>query len=144
MDDYAHSTDIQVQLRDIDEGRHVNNAVFVAHLEQARLEYLDELVGYFEDETYIVVVSLDMTFESPVRWGDTLTIDVRIPDLGEKSFEVDYRLRVGERVAATAHTTMVTYDREAERAIPVPPTWRDRIEADTAGLEDGADDRPPG
>lgn len=129
-DQYAYSADIDVYTRDIDTGNHVNNAAFVEYLEQARLEYLDELVEYSENKTYIVVATLEMEFKRPVTWQDTVTVDLRILDLDTSSFRIEYRLRVDDTVVAIAETVMITYDREAAESIPIPSTWRDRIEAD--------------
>lgn len=130
MTQYTFSTDIEVHLRDIDRGDHVNNAVLVAYLQQARIEYLDELVEYLDDDIYIVVATLELEFNRPITWGDTVTIDLRIPELGTSSFRIEYRVRVGDVTAATGETLMVTYDRAAEESIPMPAAWRDRIAAD--------------
>lgn len=130
MTQYTFSTDIEVHLRDIDRGDHVNNAVLVAYLQQARIEYLDELVGYLDDDIYIVVATLELEFNRPITWGDTVTIDLRVPELGTSSFRIEYRVRVGDVTAATGETLMVTYDRAAEESIPMPAAWRDRIAAD--------------
>lgn len=127
MTEYAFSTDIDVHLRDIDRGNHVNNAVLVSYLQQARIEYLDELVNYLDDPVYIVVATLDMKFERPITWGETVTIDLRIPDIGTSSFTIEYRARVGDNTAATAETLMVTFDRDAEESIPIPDTWRTNL-----------------
>ena len=127
---YAFSTDIEVQISEIDRGDHVNNAVFVEYLQQARIKYLDELVGYYDSDTYIVVVTLELEFLKPVSWRETVTVDVRIPKLGTSSFCIEYRLRVGETVVARAETVMVTFDRASEESIPIPHSWRDRIETD--------------
>lgn len=130
MTQYTFSTDIEVHLRDIDRGDHVNNAVLVAYLQQARIEYLDELVGYLDDDIYIVVATLELEFNRPITWGDTVTIDLRVPELGTSSFRIEYRVRVGDATAATGETLMVTYDRAAEESVPMPAAWRDRIAAD--------------
>lgn len=127
MPDYAYSTDIDVHLRDIDRGNHVNNAVLVSYLQQARIEYLDELVNYLDDPVYIVVATLEIKFDRPIVWGETVTIDLRIPDIGTSSFTIEYRARVGDTTTATAETRMVTFDRDAEESIPIPESWRNKL-----------------
>lgn len=140
MTEYTFSTDIDVHLRDIDRGNHVNNSVLVSYLEQARIEYLDELVGYLDDDVYIVVASLGMEFERPIGWGETATIDLRVPEVGTSSFRIEYRVRVDGTPAATAETLMVTYDRDAGESIPIPAEWHDRLVADNERfLERGSD-----
>jgi acyl-CoA thioester hydrolase len=137
---YAFSTGIDVHLRDIDRGHHVNNSVLVSYLEQARDEYLDGLVGYLDDDVYIVVATLEMQFQRPIAWGETATIDLRVPEVGTSSFRIEYRVRVDGTTAATAETLMVTYDRDAEESIPVPEEWRDRLVADNDRFLDRGSD----
>lgn len=127
MPDYAYSTDIDVHLRDIDRGNHVNNAVLISYLEQARIEYLDELVNYLDDPVYIVVATLEIKFDRPIAWGETVTIDLQIPDIGTSSFTIEYRARVDDATAATAETLMVTFDRDTEESIPIPESWQNKL-----------------
>ncbi len=127
MTKYASSTDIDVHLRDIDRGNHVNNAVLVSYLQQARIEYLDTLVNYLANPVYIVVATLNIKFERPITWKETVTIDLRIPDIGTSSFLIEYRARVDDETAATADTRMVTFDRDTEESIPIPDTWLTKL-----------------
>lgn len=127
MASYAFSTDIDVHLRDIDRLHHVNNAVLVSYIEQARIEYLDELVGYLDREPNIVVAAHEMAFERPVSWGETARIDLRVTDVGRSSFEVDYRVRVGDQQCATAETAVVTFDSQSQEPVPMPDEWREAL-----------------
>jgi acyl-CoA thioester hydrolase len=130
MDDYAFSTDLEVHLRDIDRLNHVNNAVVVSYLQQARVEYLHELVDYLDEDTYVVVVTQTMEYQHPIAWGDTVTIDLRVTDLGSSSVTVEYRVRVGDTVCATAETVLVTFDRDEQASVPLPEDWREALRAD--------------
>jgi acyl-CoA thioester hydrolase len=130
MDDFAFSTDMEVQLRDIDRLNHVNNAVVVTYLQQARIEYLDELVGYVDQETDVVVATQEMEYHHPIEWGDTVTIDVRVTDVGTSSVAVEYRVRVGETVCVTATTVLVAFDRDAQSSVSLPDHWREALQAD--------------
>lgn len=130
MDDSPFSTDIAVQLRDIDRLNHVNNAVVVTYLQQARIEYFDALVDYVDRDTDVVVASQTMEYRNPIEWGDTVTVDLRITDIGSSSLTVEYRVRVGDTVCATAETVLVTFDRDAQESVPLPEDWREALRAD--------------
>jgi acyl-CoA thioester hydrolase len=130
MDDYAFSTDIDVQLRDIDRLHHVNNAVVVTYLQQARIEYFDHLVGYVNEDIDVVVATQTMEYRHPIEWGDTVTVDLRVTDIGSSSLTVEYRVRVGETVCATAETVLVTFDRSEQESVSLPDDWREALRAD--------------
>jgi acyl-CoA thioester hydrolase len=59
--------------------------------------------------------------------GDPVTVEVTVPELGEKSFPMEYVVRSGETVAATGETTQVTLDPDTGEACRIPDGWRDAI-----------------
>lgn len=130
MDDYAFSTDVEVQLRDIDRLNHVNNAVVVTYLQQARIEYFDDLVDYVNQDIDVVVATQTMEYHHPIEWGDTVTIELRVTDIGSSSMTVEYRVRVGDTVCAMAETVLVTFDRDTQESVSLPDNWRDALQAD--------------
>ena len=114
-----------VRFRDLDAMGHVNNAVFLTYLEEARTAFLVER-GLVErlDDLAIVLARVEIDFRSPVRFGETIEIGVRVSRLGTKSFGLEYRLAVGERVAAEAKTVCVGFDYESRTTTAVPDRWR--------------------
>lgn len=124
-----------VRFSDLDGMGHVNNAVFLTYLEQARLAWF----GSFGDEesmplTDVILARTEVDFRSPLVFGETVSIGVRPSRLGTKSFELEYELWVGDRLAAEARSVLVGYDYDAERSTEVPERWRRRLEsADVAG-----------
>jgi acyl-CoA thioester hydrolase len=71
-----------------------------------------------------------MEYQHPIAWGDTVTIDLRVTDLGSSSVTVEYRVRVGDTVCATAETVLVTFDRDEQASVPLPEDWREALRAD--------------
>ncbi|WP_226021990.1 acyl-CoA thioesterase [Halomicrobium salinisoli] len=126
-------TEVDVRFSDLDTYGHVNNAVFATYLEEARIEYLDEVIGREEEllsggvgRTGMVVANLELDFRRPVRSIGSVTVAVEITDLGRSSFTIEYEVREDD-VAATGETTMVAYDRDAGESRPLPDEWRDAI-----------------
>jgi acyl-CoA thioester hydrolase len=118
-----------VRFSDLDGMGHVNNAVFLTYLEQARLAWFGR---YADDESMplrdVILARTEIDFRSPVVFGETVSIGVRPARLGTKSFEFEYELRAGGRLVAEAKSVIVGYDYEAGRSTEVPERWRRRLE----------------
>ena len=127
MDDINYATTIQVRSRDLDHMSHVNNAVYATYMEQARVDYFEDVLDIQLDRLQIALVSSHLEFQRQVRYGGVLDIEIWIPELGESSFPFEYRIHDGEHVAATARTVQVTLDRTGESSVAVPASWREII-----------------
>lgn len=127
MKGYDHATEITTRFRDLDTNRHVNNAVYVSYLEQARAEYFSDVLEVHLADAEIALVRLELEFEAPISLGDTVTVHTRVPELGGSSFPMEHAIEAGDRLVATANLTIVPFDVEAESARPVPDMWREAI-----------------
>jgi acyl-CoA thioester hydrolase len=115
-----------VRFRDVDALGHVNNAVFLTYLEEARIGYL---LPFGADVTNMILARVEIDFKAPLRTGDEIEIGVRPSGVGTKSFELAYEVRRGETVAAQAKTVLVSYDYETGRPVEVPDSWREALAA---------------
>lgn len=128
MAEFNYEVEMEVRFRDLDPMGHVNNAVYATYLEQARVKYVQDVVGKNVMETGAVVADLNVQFERPIDYEDSVTVAVRSGELGTSSIPVEYEVRANGEVVATAETTMVTFDREAGEPRPLPDEWREAIE----------------
>ena len=128
MAEFNYETEIEVRFRDFDMMGHVNNAVYATYLEQARVEYVEDVVGEQLIDTGAVVADLHLDFERPIDRGADVSVAVRAGELGTSSIPLEYEIRVDGEVAATGETLMVTFDQEAGEPTAIPETWRERIE----------------
>jgi acyl-CoA thioester hydrolase len=132
-------TDVAVRYDDIDSYGHVNNATYGTYLEEARIDYMAEVMGEdtgildADGDTGTLIKTLELEFERPLELTDHATVALRIPDLGTTSFRFEYEIRDRHGVVATAETTVITFDREAGEPTPIPDEWRDAI-AEFEGL----------
>lgn len=133
---FEFTTEVAVRYKDIDSYGHVNNVTYGTYLEEARIDYLESVVGRGDGDillssggegTGIVIANLEIDFERPVNLTDSVTVGVRVARMGEKSFVFEYELRDDGEIAATGETTVVTYDQGAKAPCPIPATWRDAI-----------------
>lgn len=122
--DYVHRE--TVRFRDVDAMGHVNNAVFLTYLEEARISYL---LRFGAGVTDMILARVEIDFCAPLRSGDELEIGVRAADIGTKSFELEYQVRAAASVAAEAKTVIVSYDYETGRSVELPQSWKEALAA---------------
>ncbi len=119
-----------VRFRDLDALGHVNNAVFLTYLEQARFSFLQHLgLVRGPQEPGMIVARVEIDFRSQATMGDEMEIAVRPSRLGTKSFDLDYELRVDGRLVAEATTVLVAYDYANNTSKEIPAEWRQRLAA---------------
>ena len=121
----------EVTFRDLDVFGHVNNAVYLTYIENARLGYLREALGVESLEDLLVILAkLRIDFRSRASLGEVLEIGARVSRIGTKSFDVDHEVRGPDaRLVAVASTTLVTFDYRGDTTMPVPDLWRERIQS---------------
>jgi acyl-CoA thioester hydrolase len=121
----------EVTFRDLDVFGHVNNAVHLTYLENARIGYLREVLSIesFED-LLVILAKVRIDFRSRASLGEVLEIGARVSRIGTKSFDLDHEVRGPDgRLVAVASTTLVTFDYRGDTTMPVPDLWRERIES---------------
>lgn len=124
---YSYTTD--VRYRDLDPRGHVNHVVYASYLEQAKGRFLKEVVGVPLDESNTVVRKLDVEYERSIESGREVTVDLRVTNVGETSFTIEYEMADDDAIVATARTVSVLLDPETGRPRSIPEEWRERIEA---------------
>jgi len=114
-----------VRYRDADAFGHVNNAVYLTYLEQARNAYLRDLglVRGVKDIT-MILARVEIDFRSQLEVDELVEVAVRPSRLGTKSFELEYELRSGGRLVAEARTVLVGFDYARNATAPIPERWR--------------------
>ena len=126
--DFTHTE--PVRFRDLDPLGHVNNAVFLTYIEQARVAFLAEVgAATGLEEMNLIVARVEIDFKAPVRFGQELEISVRASRFGTKSFDLDYVLRVDGEVVAESKSVQVAYDYDRREPIPLPSGWREKMTA---------------
>jgi acyl-CoA thioester hydrolase len=120
--DFVHRE--RVRFRDLDSLGHVNNAVFLTYLEEARIGYL---VPHGAEAAHMILARVEIDFRAPLREGDEIEIGVRPAKVGTKSFELAYEIRHGDTVAAEARTVLVSYDYSNGRPVELPDSWREAL-----------------
>jgi acyl-CoA thioester hydrolase len=124
--DFVHVE--RVRFRDVDAMGHVNNAVFLTYLEQARVALFSDVGASIAlDQTNMILARAEIDFKAPVRLGQEVEISVRASRFGTKSFDLEYELRVDGELVAEAKSVQVAYDYNLGEPVPVPEEWREKL-----------------
>ena len=111
----------RVRFRDCDSLGHVNNAVYLTYLEEARVDLRNEF-GF--DWTQMILARCEIDFRDQVSVGEVVEVTVWPTRVGNKSFDLAYELKVGDRLVAEAKTVLVAFDYERNESRPLPDDWR--------------------
>ncbi len=116
---------VDVRWRDVDALEHVNHAVFLTYLEEARDAFYAQVVG--GDPIY-VVVRLEVNLRAEVRYPDRrVTVRIEVVQLGTTSLTTrETILTPSGEVAADARVVTVRWDADSHK--PVPFTEAERAE----------------
>jgi acyl-CoA thioester hydrolase len=150
---------IEVRFRDCDPMGHVNNAVYLTYLEQARLAQWRALWGFGrvpdapvgrredqdedEDEAAqpasvgsastapgVILARMEIDYRSPVRYGEVLEVRIGLAAVGRSSFTYEYEIvDARAHIIATARSVQVMYDYTANRSVPIPDDIRRLFDA---------------
>jgi acyl-CoA thioester hydrolase len=121
-----------VRFSDLDPMGHVNNAVYLTWIENARIEFLRALGAFDSPDTSqmtMILARVEVDFRAPLGFGEGVEIAVHTARLGTKSFDLEYELLAGDRIVAEARTVLVAYDYAQASPIEIPPRWREQLAA---------------
>jgi acyl-CoA thioester hydrolase len=127
----AFEHQVAVRWRDTDALGHVNNAVFMTYLEEARDAFYMTVLGL--DPIY-VVVRVEADFQAEIRYEDRLvTVRIAVERVGTSSLTTQETIvTAAQEVAARARIVTVRWDQESRKPVPFSPAERERMASLTA------------
>jgi len=123
---------VHVRWRDTDAMGHVNHAVFLTYLEEARDAFYMQALG---SDPHYVVARLEVDLRAEVLHADQeVTVRVQAERLGTTSLTTrETILTPSGDVAAEARVVTVRWDPGQRRPVPFSETERTRLAASMAG-----------
>jgi acyl-CoA thioester hydrolase len=129
-------TRLEIRYGDLDPYGHVNNAVYLEFFEKVRICYwraLAELAGIEKLEAgdvpgaRYVIAETTVRYKTPIFFEDTLHGAARIRTVGNRSYTMDFELRVGETfedgtLAADGSAAHVFFD-PLQNEVKPRPDW---------------------
>ena len=123
-----YRTELAVRWRDLDAFNHVNNAMYLRYLEEARLRWLITLEGPWMDADVAPVVAQALVnFKRPIAWPENVLVELLIDRIGNSSFTLGHRILSAKDESilyADGHVVMVWFDKRTEKSAPLPECVR--------------------
>jgi acyl-CoA thioester hydrolase len=124
---------LEVRFRDCDPMGHVNNAVYLTYLEQARFAHWRAVWGFDfeglpENAPGVILARAEIDYRRPARYGDMLEVRISLERIGRTSFSYTYDIvDQDERIVAEAKSVQVMYDYAAGRPVPLSEDMRNKL-----------------
>ena len=128
---------LTVRFRDCDPLGHVNNAVYLTYLEQARFHLWRAQFGYVAKPAGdggrrglgFILAKADVDFTAQARYGDELEVRLGLDSVRRSSFTYVYEIvnLATEQVVAKARTVQVRFDYDGQEPVPVDEELRGKL-----------------
>jgi acyl-CoA thioester hydrolase len=115
---------IHVRFRDCDSLGHINNAVYLTYLENARFA-----LWKAQGVDGVILARAEVDYRSQSRFGDELEVRVRLEGFGRSSFRYEYEVAdvPSQRVVVKARTVQVHFDYVKQLPVEIPEALRVRL-----------------
>ena len=135
--------ELDVRWGDVDSFGHVNNAVFLAYLEECRSQWMDSVPCHWQEgETGPVVANININFRRPLLWPARVAVTLKPDSPGRSSIKVESEIRSvtvadsgkkGDKKSdkekpvlyADATATLVWIDKKSGESVPLPGSIRE-------------------
>ena len=125
--DYPHHYEFKTRWRDIDLFGHVNNAVFLTYIEDARIMYFKKW-NVAGKKRSLIVASIKIDYLRQIEHPSDLIVGQKISRIGNSSFDIQSAIFLNNDPKPAAHSVVscVCFDYEENKSVLV----YDEIKAD--------------
>ncbi|MFZ2394521.1 MAG: thioesterase family protein [Rhodoferax sp.] len=128
---FAFSTDLTLYQSHINYGGHLDNALLLSLVSEARVRFF-KLLGYTElnvEGVGIVVSDAALQYRSEAFHGEVMVLRMGAADLGRKGFDMVWSMneKSTQREVARGKTGIVFFDYETRKVVPMPDALRDKL-----------------
>jgi acyl-CoA thioester hydrolase len=123
----------RVRWGDVDAARIIFYGAYIHFFEYAETELFREVglhYGTMFDELKIWLprVHLECDFHSAARLDDLLEVSVYVGRFGTKSMRLNFEVRRGDEMIATAHFVLAAVNQDTFETVVIPQELRERLE----------------
>ncbi len=133
LNDYPYQLTMPTRWRDNDVYGHINNVEYYSFFDTTVNTFLIEKAGLNIHTGQIVayVVSSQCQYIAPVSFPETVYVGMRVAKLGRSSVTYGLSIYAGENKRRVAHGQFVHVfvERSTDRAMPIPASMKDALEA---------------
>lgn len=128
---FAFSTDITLYQSHMNYGGHLDNALLLTLVTEARVRFFKSL-GYTElnvEGVGILVSDAALQYRSEAFHGEVMVLRMGASDLGRKGFDMVWSMndKATEREVARGKTGIVFFDYETRKVVSMPAAFRDQL-----------------
>jgi acyl-CoA thioester hydrolase len=123
---FRFETSIDVRFRDLDLMGWTHNSVLLVYVEEARILYFRKVFDTKLEEIDGAIVHQEIDYESPVNYGQDVTVYHRVNKIGKSSLTAQFRVESNGEIAAEGEVTYVVLDEEGTPR-QIPPDWKHKI-----------------
>ena len=120
IENFPFLYELNTRWKDMDTFGHVNNAVFLTYIEDARISFFQRW-KLNNREKSIIMASIKIDYLRQVSHPSNLVVGQRISRLGKTSFDIHSVVFIQNdpQPAAVAVVSAVCFDYEANKSVPV-------------------------
>ena len=120
LSDFPFHYELQTRWKDLDAFGHVNNAIFLSYIEDARITFFKRwnLCG---KKRSIIMASAKIDYLRQIDHPSHLIVGEKISRIGRKSFDIESAVFIKDETdaVATSMVTCVCFDYEQNESVPV-------------------------
>lgn len=122
---------LNVRWGDVDSFGHVNNATYLAYLEECRSQWMSSVPSHWEEgDTGPVVANININYRRAIHWPQELEVTLKPGAPGRSSIKLDSQIRSvtddeEPTLFADALVTLVWIDKKSGEPVPLPDVIRE-------------------
>jgi len=118
--DYSQHYELKTRWKDIDSFGHVNNAIFLTYIEDARIMYFKRW-NVTEKKRSLIVASIKIDYLRQIVHPSDLIVGQKISRIGNSSFDIQSAifLHNDPKPAANSVVSCVCFDYQQNKSVPV-------------------------
>ncbi|MFC4765861.1 acyl-CoA thioesterase [Effusibacillus consociatus] len=122
----VHTTCLTVRYGETDMFGHVNNAVYLSYLEEARLQFMEDL-GFVV--VPLILASVKADFRAQAFFKQKLVIETAVDRIGNSSFDLVNRIKdeAAGQLIVEALVTMVHFNFDTKKSELLPGIFREKL-----------------
>jgi acyl-CoA thioester hydrolase len=126
-----HVTKIPIRWGDMDAYGHVNNTVYFRYMEQARVEWIEEMqVPVRPGGEGPVIINAACTFLKPMNYPGMVEVRTYVGAVGRSSCQTYVDMLIDDEVYAEGAAKVVWMDTQTGKSVPLPEHVRAVLEAE--------------
>ena len=120
LSDFPFHYELQTRWKDMDAFGHVNNAVFLSYIEDARITFFKRW-NLSDEKRSIIMASAKIDYLRQIDHPSHLIVGEKISRIGKKSFEIESAVFIKDEAdaVATSMVTCVCYDYTQNESVSV-------------------------